>query len=76
MAMELFGRHGPWYTVGWRMAATVEETYGRAVLIECMPDPRLILFCYNSAVALASGGPHEKKPAISSGELMSALGVR
>ena len=75
MAMDFFRCQGPWYTVGWRMAATVEETYGRAILTECMPDPRLVLFCYNSAIALASDGSREKEPAIWSGELMSALGV-
>jgi len=75
MAMDFFRRQGPWYTVGWRMAATVEETYGRVLLIECMPDPRLLLLCYNSAVALAADNSRGKEPAIWSAELMSALGV-
>ncbi len=46
-----FGVQGPWYTVGWRMAVLVEQTYGRAALIECMLDPRRLLATYNMAVA-------------------------
>jgi hypothetical protein len=45
-----FGVQGPWYTVGWKMAALVEQTYGRATLIECMLDPRRLLATYNRAV--------------------------
>jgi hypothetical protein len=52
-----FGVQGPWYTVGWKMAALVEQTYGRPTLIECMLDPRRLLATYNSAVkSRASGG--------------------
>jgi hypothetical protein len=47
---SFFGVQGPWYTVGWKMAVLVEQTYGRATLIECMPDPRRLLATYNSAV--------------------------
>lgn len=46
-----FGIQGPWYTVGWRMVAVIEETYGRKRLIEVMCDPRLLLPAYNEAVA-------------------------
>jgi putative zinc-dependent peptidase DUF5700 len=45
-----FGVQGPWYTVGWKMAVVVEQTLGRAALIECMLDPRRLLATYNSAV--------------------------
>jgi Putative zinc dependent peptidase (DUF5700) len=45
-----FGVQGPWYTVGWKMSALVEQTYGRAALIECMLDPRRLLATYNAAV--------------------------
>lgn len=44
-----FGTQGPWYTVGWRMVALIEETYGRAKLIEVMCDQRLLLTTYNAA---------------------------
>jgi len=48
---SFFGVQGPWYTVGWRMAALIENTYGRAKLIECMCDQRLLLPTYNRAAA-------------------------
>ena len=44
-----FGTQGPWYTVGWRMATLIEKIYGRARLIECMCDQRLLLSTYNRA---------------------------
>lgn len=46
---SFFGVQGPWYTVGWRMAVLIEKTYGRARLIECMCDQRLLLPTYNRA---------------------------
>ena len=46
-----FGYRGPWYTVGWKMGAVVEQRYGRAVLIECAADPRQLLLRYNEAAA-------------------------
>lgn len=46
---EFFGLQGPWYTVGHRMAVIVEKRYGRAALIDCMRDPRLLLVRYNAA---------------------------
>jgi len=46
---SFFGVQGPWYTVGWRMAVLIEKTYGRAKLIECMCDQRLLLSTYNRA---------------------------
>ena len=45
---ELFGLQGPWYTVGYKMAVMVERRYGRAALIACMRDPRLLLVRYNA----------------------------
>jgi hypothetical protein len=48
---SFFGVQGPWYTVGWRMAVLIEKTYGRAKLIECMCDQRLLLPTYNRAAA-------------------------
>ena len=48
-ASEFFGLQGPWYTVGYKMAVMVERRYGRAALIECMSDPRLLLARYNAA---------------------------
>jgi hypothetical protein len=48
---SFFGVQGPWYTVGWRMAVLIEQTYGRAKLIECMCDQRQLLPTYNRAAA-------------------------
>lgn len=46
---SFFGVQGPWYTVGWRMSVLIEKTYGRARLIQCMCDQRLLLSTYNRA---------------------------
>lgn len=53
-----FGVQGPWYTVGWKMSVIVEQTYGRATLIECMLDPRRLIATYNSAVGTGRAGSH------------------
>lgn len=60
--MAFFGRQGPWYTVGWRMAVTIEQAFGRPALLDCMRDPRLLLPTFNRAVearkeALATWSP-------------------
>ncbi|OGU55672.1 MAG: hypothetical protein A2V66_01910 [Ignavibacteria bacterium RBG_13_36_8] len=49
IAYSFFGIQGPWYTVGWKMSATIEKKYGRAKLIECLCDPRMLLLTYNQA---------------------------
>ena len=46
---SFFGTQGPWYTVGWKMAVTIERVYGRGRLIECMCDQRKLLLSYNEA---------------------------
>jgi hypothetical protein len=74
VAYSFFGVQGPWYTVGWKMAVTIERRYGRARLIECMLDPRTVLAWYNRAAEaqIATGG--EQLP-LWSPELLRALGV-
>lgn len=52
--MELFGVQGPWYTVGYVMASTIEKELGRAALIDSMCDGRKLLATYNRA---ANGKP-------------------
>ena len=48
-AFSFFGIQGPWYTVGWKMAVTIEKQYGRAKLIDCICDPHSLLPTYNEA---------------------------
>ena len=48
-AFSFYGEQGPWYTVGWKMAVTIEKRFGRDVLIECMQDPRKLLTSFNDA---------------------------
>jgi hypothetical protein len=54
--MTFFGNQGAWYTVGWRMAVTIERRLGRARLIECIADVRTFLPAYNG-VASEAGLP-------------------
>ena len=75
-AGEFFGIQGPWYTVGYRMAVMVEKRFGRARLIECMKDPRLLLRDYNlAAMAESKTAGGMTRPALWSPELMKALGL-
>jgi hypothetical protein len=57
-AFSFFGVQGPWYTVGYNMAVTVERRFGRAALIGAMRDPPKLLELYNLAASEgnASGG--------------------
>ena len=48
---SFFGAQGPWYTVGYKMAVTVEKRFGRTVLIETMLDPRCLLVLYNQTAS-------------------------
>jgi hypothetical protein len=50
-AFSFFGEQGPWYTVGYKMGVIVERHYGRATLVACMLDPRLLLAHYNAAAS-------------------------
>lgn len=49
-AMEFYGLLGPWYTVGFVMATTIEDAFGKAVLFDCYKDPRKVFETYNQAV--------------------------
>ena len=53
-AMAFFGIQGPWYTVGYRMAAAVEKRRGRPALLQCMEDPRRLLATWNQIAGEAA----------------------
>lgn len=62
VAFTFFGYRGPWYTVGYRMGALIERQLGRAALVECMADPRLLLARYNEVARRASSGRADPLP--------------
>ncbi len=72
---EFFGIQGPWYTVGYKMAVTVETAFGRARLIKDMIDPRRLLEDYNRA-AETYNRDHADRLALWSAELLDALNAR
>jgi len=67
-----FGVQGPWYTVGWKMAVTIEKAYGRKRLIEVMCNAPALLATYNTAVT-EGAKPGEEPPALWSQEIIKAL---
>lgn len=48
-ARTYYGTQGPWYTVGWRMAATVVEEFGRERFRETLCDAGAFLRLYDAA---------------------------
>ena len=69
-----FGYRGPWYTVGYRMAVTIEREFGRPALIATFADPREFVARYNAAAAKqnAKGGSHLP---LFSAEILQAVGT-
>lgn len=50
-ARSYFGVQGPWYTVGWKMAATSVEEFGRDRFVAAMCSPGAFLRLYDEAAA-------------------------
>ena len=59
---SFFGAQGPWYTIGYKMAVTVEKRFGRPALIETMLDPRCLLVLYNHAASEQNAAGKEQLP--------------
>lgn len=61
-AVAFFGEQGPWYTVGWTMAATIETAHGRDRLVEILCEPGQLLRAYNEAAAAINSSRREPLP--------------
>ena len=57
-----FGVQGPWYTVGWLMASTVERELGRGALISTICMPGDFLAQYNRAAQRSNTARHSALP--------------
>jgi hypothetical protein len=64
---------GPWYTVGYRMAVTIEREFGRAALVATYADPRQFVARYNEA-AEAENAKNGGNLPLFSVEILKAVG--
>ncbi len=72
-ASSFYGIQGPWYTVGWQMAVTIEKQFGRRKLIESFCEQRTLLSTYNQA-AIKHNRRARRPLALWSDELVTRLG--
>jgi hypothetical protein len=66
-----FGYQGPWYTVGWKMAVTIEKAYGRKELIRAECDGSALAL-YNAAAEINNKSGKQSLP-LWSPDVVSAL---
>ena len=69
-----FGYRGPWYTVGYRMAVTIERELGRPALVATLADPREFVARYNEAATRENARTGSHLP-LFSGEILKAVGI-
>jgi hypothetical protein len=67
------GGPGPWYTVGYRMAVTIEREFGRTALVATYADPRLFVARYNAAAETENARNGGNLPLFSA-EILKAVG--
>jgi outer membrane protein assembly factor BamB len=65
---------GPFYTVGWKMGALVEQRFGRQAIIDAICDMRRLLAAYNQ-IALESPRDDGGSLAVWSPKLLRAIGA-
>lgn len=64
---------GPWYTVGYRMAVTIEREFGRTALVATLADPRQFVARYNEA-AMSVNVKRGGRLALFNAEILKAVG--
>jgi hypothetical protein len=50
-ARQFYGVQGPWYTLGWVMASSIERCFGRARLVDAMRSPWTVMGTWNEVRA-------------------------
>ncbi len=73
--MDFFGVQGPWYTVGWKMAVTIEKIHGHDAVVASFCDWTQLLPAYNRA-AREEDAKEGVRPATWSPKLMERLDER